>query len=219
MTTFNNMFCHLLLVYVMHQSIKKYQHLHCALSKSGTQTTIGSSYVLADRHNGNHKQYMICHLLLVHVMCLSSIKYQHLHVLGVSQTENYQRLPHGVNMFWQSDRMTSSTIDDRFLTLSTCNVLVIYKVLALACAWSKSDSITTTVSKYVPVLRQKYSFKPQMISPFLLVHVMCQSFVLALACGWSKSDRKTTIDSISLTLSTCNVLVIYKVLALTLCFE
>jgi hypothetical protein len=25
------------------------------LSKSGTQTTIGSTYVLADRHNGTHK--------------------------------------------------------------------------------------------------------------------------------------------------------------------
>ena len=34
---------------------------------------------------------------------------------------------------WQGDLI----IYDLSLTLSTCNVLVIYKVLALACAWSK----------------------------------------------------------------------------------
>jgi hypothetical protein len=52
-----------------------------------------------------------------------------------------------------SDTKTASLI------LSTCTVLVIYKVLALVCAWSKSDRKTTTVNKYVPALRQKYSIQ------------------------------------------------------------
>ena len=68
------------------------------------------------------------------------------------------------------------------LTLSTYNVLVIYKVLALACARSKSDRKTTTACNNVPVSRQKYNLQQYMICHLLF--------------------------------STCNVLVIYKVLAL-----
>ena len=45
------------------------------------------------------------------------------------------------------------------LTLSTCNVLVIYKVLALACAWSKSDRKTTTACNNVPASRQTYNLQ------------------------------------------------------------
>ena len=58
------------------------------------------------------------------------------------------------------------------LTLSTCNVLVIYKVLALACAWSKSDRKTTTACNNVPASRQKYNLQ-QYICHLLLVHIMC----------------------------------------------
>jgi len=72
-------------------------------------------------------------------------------------------------MFLQPDK----TIYDLSLTLSTCYVLVIYKVLPLACAWRKSDRKTKTGSKCVPALRQKYSFQQYMICHLLLVHAMC----------------------------------------------
>jgi hypothetical protein len=80
-------------------------------------------------------------------------------------------------------------------------VLVIYKVLALVCAWSKSGSITTTVSKYVPALRQKCNNVPASRQKYNLITIYDMSLtlstynvlviykVLALVCAWSKSDR------------------------------
>jgi hypothetical protein len=67
------------------------------------------------------------------------------------------------------------TIYDMSLTLSTYNVLVIYKVLALACAWSKSDRKTTTACNNVPASRQKYNLQQYMICHLLIndQHIAC----------------------------------------------
>ena len=70
------------------------------------------------------------------------------------------------------------------LTLSTCNVLVIYKVLALACAWSKSDKKNTTACNNVPASRQKYSFQQYICHLlFSTYNVLVIYKVLALTCA------------------------------------
>ncbi len=50
-------------------------------------------------------------------------------------------------------------------------LLVIYKVLALACACSKTDRKTTTGCNNVPALRQIQLLA--IMGHLLLVHVMC----------------------------------------------
>jgi len=52
-------------------------------------------------------------------------------------------------------------------------VLVIYKVLALVCALSKSDRQTTIRCKYVFATRQNDNLQQYMICHLLLVHAMC----------------------------------------------
>ena len=80
-------------------------------------------------------------------------------------------------MFWQPDRMMSSVIDDMSLTLSTCNVLVIYKVLALVCALCKSDRQTTIRCKYFLAARHKK--KPSTIDGMSLTLLLVIYKVLA----------------------------------------
>jgi len=63
------------------------------------------------------------------------------------------------------------------LTLGTCNVLVIYKVLALTCALSKSDRQATIRCKYLLATRQNGNLQQYMICHILLVHIICWSFI------------------------------------------
>ena len=84
-------------------------------------------------------------------------------------------------MFFQTQRKPS-TIDSMSLTLSTCNVLVIYKVLALTCAWSKSERKLPNGVKISS--SSQISLKQYMIHLLLVIYK-----VLALACAWGKSNK------------------------------